>query len=200
MMTSTPIYQLKISVKGITPPIWRRVLMPADVTFRALHETIQLALGWSDGHLHEFATEKRNGMYIEGKITDLKTLDGADPWGEPPADERKVKLNERLSKAKDRLAYSYDFGDSWEHEILLEKILVRDKEIDYPVCIAGKRICPPEDCGGIGGYERMLFVLKNPKHPEHGEMLEWLGIDRAEDFDPEEFDVDTTNGLLRDGY
>jgi len=200
MPVSNTIYQLKITIKGITPPIWRRICIPDDATFRELHEAIQLGLGWSDSHLHEFTTKKRAGMYIEGAITDLKTLDGIDPWEEKPADERKVRLCERLSKPGDRLAYAYDFGDSWEHEILLEKIVESEKDIEYPICTGGKRACPPEDCGGLGGYDRLLAILADPKHEEHGEILEWLGLENAEEFDPEAFDIDTTNELLRDGY
>lgn len=201
MPASSPIYQLKISIKGITPPIWRRILIPGSATFRDLHEAIQLALGWSDCHLHDFSTKKRAGMYIEGKIADLTVPDAMDdPWDEKPAEERKVKLQERLPKPGDRIAYSYDFGDSWEHEILLEKIIEREKDIEYPICVGGKRACPPEDCGGLGGYDRLLAILADPKHKEHEEMLEWLGLENADDFDPEEFDIDTTNELLRDGY
>ena len=140
-------------------------------------------------------------MYIEGKITDLQTYEPA-PWGdeEQPGDERKVKLRERLSKPGDRIAYEYDFGDSWEHEILLEKIVEPEKGVEYPICIGGKRACPPEDCGGIGGYERLLEVLANPKDEEHADMLEWLGLESADEFDPAEFDIDTVNEQLRDGY
>lgn len=200
MPTLNPIYQLNITIKNISPPIWRRILIPGNATFRELHEAIQLALGWGDGHLHSFATKKRAGMYIEGEITDLRTFEAGAPWEEKPADERKVRLKQRLSKHGQRIAYTYDFGDSWEHEILLEKIVEPEKGIEYPICTGGKRACPPEDCGGLGGYDRLLAILADPKHKEHEEMLEWLGLENADEFDPEEFDVDTTNELLRDGY
>ena len=201
MPPASPIYQLKIPLKNISPPVWRRILIPADATFRQLHDAIQLTMGWADGHLHDFSTKKWRGMYIEGKITDLQTYEPA-PWGdeEQPGDERKVKLRERLSKPGDRIAYEYDFGDSWEHEILLEKIVEPEKGVEYPICIGGKRACPPEDCGGIGGYERLLEVLANPKDEEHADMLEWLGLESADEFDPAEFDIDTVNEQLRDGY
>ncbi len=201
MPPASPIYQLKITLKNISPPVWRRILIPADATFRQLHDAIQLTMGWADGHLHDFSTKKWRGMYIEGKITDLQTYEPA-PWGdeEQPGDERKVKLRERLSKPGDRIAYEYDFGDSWEHEILLEKIVEPEKGVEYPICIGGKRACPPEDCGGIGGYERLLEVLANPKDEEHADMLEWLGLESADEFDPAEFDIDTVNEQLRDGY
>lgn len=202
MPATTPIYQLKITLKDIRPPIWRRILIPADATFRDLHEAIQLVFGWSDCHLHDFSTEKDKwrGLYIEGKITDLETLDAIDPLGEPPADERKIPLVERLKDEGQHIAYSYDFGDSWEHDILLEKILPRDKDMEYPVCLAGKRMCPPEDCGGVGGYYRLLEVLADPKSEGHADMLEWLGLESADEFDPEEFDIATANEMLRDGY
>ena len=199
MPTAIPIYQLKITLKDISPPIWRRILIPAHATFSDLHEAIQLSFGWTDSHLHEFCTEKRNGIYIDGKITDPRTLDVADSWGEPPKDERKVKLRERLPEAGQRLGYTYDFGDTWEHEVFLEKILKREEGVEYPACVAGKRSCPPEDCGGTGGYDRLLAILADPKHEEHGDMLEWLGLEEADEFDPEEFDADSTNELLRDG-
>jgi len=201
MPPASPIYQLKITLKNISPPVWRRILIPADATFRQLHDAIQLTMGWADGHLHDFSTKKWRGMYIEGKITDLQTYEPA-PWGdeEQPGDERKVKLRERLSKPGDRIAYEYDFGDSWEQEILLEKIVEPEQGVEYPICIGGKRACPPEDCGGIGGYERLLEVLANPKDEEHADMLEWLGLESADEFDPAEFDIDTVNEQLRDGY
>ena len=201
-MPSDSIYQLKITLKNIKPPIWRSILIPADATFRDLHEAIQLSFGWTDSHLHDFSTEKDKyrGLYIDRKITDLETLDGIDPWGEPPADERKVTLRERLKQEEQHIAYMYDFGDSWEHDIILEKILPRDKNMEFPACIAGKRGCPPDDCGGTGGYEHLIAILADPKHEEHADMLEWLGIENAEEFDPEEFDAVTANEMLRDGY
>src|SRR3989344_5216067 len=191
MLSTTSIYQLKITLKDIRPPIWRRILFPADATFRNLHEVIQLSLGWTDSHLHDFSTEKDQyrGLYIDGKITDLEALDGMDPLGEPSADERKVLLRDRFKKEGQHIAYTYDFGDSWEHDILLEKILPRRKDAEYPVCLAGKRACPPDDCGGIGGYYHLLEVLADPKHEEHADMLEWLGLERADEFDPEEFEI-----------
>lgn len=202
MLSTIPIYQLKITLKDIKPPVWRRILFPANATFRDFHEAIQLSLGWTDSHLHDFSTEKDKyrGLYIDGKITDIETIDGIDPWGDPPADERKITLQERLKREGHHIAYTYDFGDTWEHDILLEKILPAEKGAEYPVCIAGKRACPPEDCGGIGGYYRLLEVLADPKSEEHADMLEWLGLESADEFDPEEFDVVTVNEMLRDGY
>ncbi|MBU2213534.1 plasmid pRiA4b ORF-3 family protein [Patescibacteria group bacterium] len=194
------IYQIKISLKNISPPIWRRILIPADATFRDLHETIQLVFGWADYHLHEFYTEKKSGVYVDGKITDLETLDGIAPWEEAPGDERKILLKDRLDGEGQRMAYTYDFGDNWEHEILMEKIEMRVKGIEYPVCIGGKRACPPEDCHGSWGYMDLLEAVSDPKHEQHEEMLEWLGIDTPKDFDPDEFDIDTVNEILRDGY
>lgn len=139
-------------------------------------------------------------MYLDGRITDPRMEEFSDGFDKPPANERKIKLRERLLEAGQRIAYTYDFGDSWEHEILLEKLLPREAGMDYPACIAGKRACPPDDCGGTGGYIRLLAILADPKHEEHDDMLEWLGIDRADEFEPEEFDVVTANEMLKDGY
>ena len=107
-------------------------------------------------------------------------------------DETKYKLSQLLKKEKDSLIYEYDFGDSWEHKILLEKILPDDGKTVLPVCIKGKRACPPEDCGGIWGYEELLGTISDPKHPDYEDMLEWLGGE----FDPDEFDLEELNGDL----
>ncbi len=107
--------------------------------------------------------------------------------------ERTVPLSCVLQEPKDKIIYEYDFGDSWEHELLLEKVLAPDPAIRYPICVTGKRACPPEDCGGIWGYAELLEALASPNHPEHASMLEWAG----DDFDPEAFDLEAVNSMLR---
>jgi len=174
------IYQIKISLIGAKPPIWRTFLVPSDLRLEAFHNVIQIVMGWTDSHLHQFIA---NNVFYG--IPD-------DEFGMEIENEAKFKLFHLLKKEKDTIKYEYDFGDSWEHKILLEKIFPFDTKTALPVCIKGKRACPPEDCGGIWGYEDLLETISNPKHPDHEDMLDWLGGE----FDPEEFDLEEINGNL----
>ena len=174
------IYQIKISLIGAKPPIWRTVLVPSNLKLAAFHDVIQVAMGWTDSHLHQFIA---NNVFYG--IPD-------DDFELEMEDESKYKLSQLLKKEKESIIYEYDFGDSWEHKILLEKILPFDTKMALPVCIKGKRACPPEDCGGIWGYEELLKTISDPKHPDYENMLEWLGGE----FDPEEFDLEEINGNL----
>lgn len=110
----------------------------------------------------------------------------------PVESERSVCLCDVLQRSGAKMIYNYDFGDSWEHGIVLEKRLPLDPDAAYPICLDGQLACPPEDCGGIPGFYHLLDVLANPKHKEHDEMRDWIG----EDFDPEAFSVDKINKLL----
>lgn len=176
------IYQIKISLIGAKPPIWRTVLVANDLDLSAFHDVIQIAMGWTDSHLHQFMDDNKSyGIPDEDLEVEME-------------DEAEYKLFQLLIKEKDTLTYEYDFGDSWEHKILLEKILPYNSSTLLPVCIKGKRACPPEDCGGIWGYEELLEIISNPKHPEHEDMLEWLGGE----FDPDEFDIEEINEDLAD--
>jgi hypothetical protein len=174
---SKSIYQIKISLIGVKPPIWRTVLVASNIDLETFHDVIQLAMGWTDSHLHQFIANK-----VFYGIPD-------DDFELEMEDETKYKLSQLLKKEKESIKYEYDFGDSWEHKILLEKILPFDTKTVLPVCIKGKRACPPEDCGGIWGYEELLETISNPNHPDHDDMLEWLGGE----FDPEEFDLEDIN-------
>ena len=179
----TEIYQLKITLRGSRPPIWRRVQVRSDISLATLHWIIQEAMGWTDSHLHQF----RLGEIYYG-------VPDQDDFGlSETKNEKTAKLNQLLSRPKAKFIYEYDFGDSWEHEVLLEKILPPDPEVRYPVCITGKRACPPEDCGGVWGYGDFLAAIQNPDHPEHEELLEWIGGS----FDPEAFDVEDVNRALK---
>ncbi|NQE05353.1 hypothetical protein C5S32_05740 [ANME-1 cluster archaeon GoMg1] len=176
------VYQFEITLEDSKPPIWRRIQVPETYTFWDLHVAIQDVMGWSDYHLHLFEVrDTSTGMKIEIGIPEKefgeygKTLAG---W--------KQKIADYFSMENRTADYVYDFGDSWEHKIQLEKILPREKGVQYPICIKGKRACPPEDCGGIWGYEELLEIIRNPEHEEHEEMLEWVGGE----FDPEHFDVE----------
>jgi hypothetical protein len=176
------IYQLKITLKDAQPPIWRRILVPSDILLGRLHLVIQLAMGWTNSHLHLFdADGQRFGTPLDDFMAEVDIQD-----------ETKVKLNRLLRTEKDAMDYEYDFGDGWEHKIVLEKVLPFDKAQALPVCVTGKRACPPEDCGGVWGYAELLETLADPAHSEHQEMLEWLGGP----FDPEAFDLAETNTLL----
>ncbi len=183
-LTTPQIYQLKISLLGIKPLIWRRFLAPSDMDLAKLHHVIQEVMGWEESHLHQFKV----GKTYYG-VTYPDDFDGRTET----RDERKARLHELASWPKAKFVYEYDFGDSWEHEVALEKILPPELGTHYPVCLDGKRACPPEDCGGVWGYANLLEVIQSPDHPEHDEMIEWLG----EEFDPEKFDVEAVNKALR---
>ena len=182
MKHTDTIYQIKISLIGAKPPIWRTILVPGNIGLAAFHDVIQLTMGWTDSHLHQFIA---NQVFYGTPDDDFEL---------EMEDETQYKLSQLLTKEKESLVYEYDFGDSWEHKILLEKILPYDSKIALPVCLKGKRACPPEDCGGIWGYEELLQTISNPKHPDHDEMLEWLGGE----FDPEEFDLEEINEDLEE--
>ena len=179
-------YQLKIHLEPnyLKPPIWRRVLVKSDITFYELHQIIQVAMGWTNAHLWDFS-------YGDFSITKPSE---DDDWRDT-VDAKSIKISKLLNKEKDKLDYTYDYGDGWEHKITLEKIIdVININQKLPTCIKGKRACPPEDCGGSWGYETLLETIANKKHPEHKDMLEWLG----DEFDPEEFDIDDVNDCLHD--
>jgi Plasmid pRiA4b ORF-3-like protein len=181
------IYQLKITLVGSKPPIWRRFLVKSDTLLSDLHLIIQTTMGWTNSHLHQF---------IIGNDSFQPDYEGMDDDGysQPYTDKR---LNDFLKKENSKFVYEYDFGDSWNHEIVLEKVLEEEKGTFYPVCTDGKNACPVEDCGGIWGYEDLVKVLKNKKHPEHEEMKEWVGLEEDEDFDPTEFDKEYINEGLK---
>jgi hypothetical protein len=177
----TPVYQLKITLQGSKPPVWRRILVPGNLTLDKLHDVLQVAMGWEDYHLHQF-------------IADDVSYSTPDPedWVEV-SDERKVRLNRLLKEPGQSLLYEYDFGDSWEHTVLLEEIIKSEQMLLHPVCIAGKQACPPEDSGGIWGYEQFQEAIRDPKHPEHKEMKAWIGGG----FNPEAFDLVSVNAQLQ---
>jgi len=177
------VYQFKITLKNISPPIWRRIQVPATYSFWDLHVAIQDVMSWLDYHLHEFdLTDPSTGV----KVTIGIPVDDDFDMDREVIPGWEQKIADYFSMENRVAYYEYDFGDGWEHEIKLEKIFPRDKNIDYPICTAGKRACPPEDVGGIGGYENFLKVISDPNHKEYEEMIEWVGGA----FDPEYFDKD----------
>src|ERR1035438_2680121 len=170
------LMQLKVTLAGTRPAIWRRLLVPADITLAKLHAVLQTSMGWEECHLHCFRHE--DATYEPKAHRKL----GGFFVPEENQDEAKVRLVDLLNAEGDWLAYEYDFGDGWEHEVRGEKIVpVRLGGARRGICVAGERACPPEDCGGLPGFDHLLKVMANRKHPEHREMLEWLG----ERFDPE---------------
>jgi hypothetical protein len=179
-------YQLKVTLKEVRPLVWRRLLVPGYVTLATLHNILQVCMGWDDGHLHEFICK---GIHYLTRFQDDSEM-GLE-YGEEA--ENLWRLNELIGTEKGHLDYIYDFGDGWEHRIVVEKIknLEPDSPL-HPVCLAGKGNCPPEDCGGSGGYAHLLKVLANPRHKEHKELKEWAG-----DFDTEAFDLEWVNSQLR---
>jgi Plasmid pRiA4b ORF-3-like protein len=179
--TTRVVYQIKVTLKGIKPPVWRRIQVGSETTLAQLHRMLQRVMGWEGYHLYRFAV----GGLEYGDPRMLEEMEGEDA--------RRVTLATLVRGEKDKFLYEYDFGDSWEHELLVEKILPLEKGKCYPVCLTGKRACPPEDCGGVWGYAGFLEAIQDPKHPEHDEMFEWVGGE----FDPEAFDLDEVNTALQ---
>jgi hypothetical protein len=178
------IYQIKVTLLGTSPPIWRRLLVPADLTLAQLHHVLQIAMGWEDCHMHEFRIgRKRFGM----PDPDERLMGPASAVG-----ERTARLSGVLGKVGAKAEYIYDFGDGWEHGIIVEKKLPLEPGRAYPACVDGKRHGPPEDCGGVPGFYNLLDAIADPAHDRHEEQREWLG----DDFDPEAFSVDAVNRRL----
>jgi len=175
-----PIYQLEVTLAGVRPPVWRRLRVPSSINLKELHQILQVAFGWTDSHLHEFE--------VAGQTYGTPHTEYANTT----RNEARVRLNEVLLKEKDSIVYEYDFGDGWEHRVVLERIIPFAPDLSAPSCIAGARACPPDDCGGVGGYEEFLEAIGDSLHPEHEAMLEWIGGE----FDPVYFDLEDVNRQL----
>lgn len=174
------VYQIKVTLEGIRPAVWRRLLVPGSIALESLHDVLQVVFGWTDCHLHGF---EARGVHYGPADSDL---------GTEQLDEKRVPLQEVLRKPKDTMSYEYDFGDSWVHKVILEKVLPNAEGQVALSCIAGERACPPEDSGGAWRYAELLRALSDPANTEHAEMLEWIG----DDFDPERFDLAEVNKVL----
>jgi hypothetical protein len=180
-------YQLKITLSNTNPPVWRRIKIDGHATFEYLHDVIQRVMGWENGHLFEFKNKNYN------IIPDAQEND----FIEDGIDIEEITIEEVLKGKGSKIKYIYDFGDHWEHQILVEEIEKDNGVLLHGViCLDGKRNCPPEDCGGPWGYVRMIEVTKDPKNPEHEEIMEWLG----ENFDPEHFDLAETNQQMVESF
>ncbi len=162
------MYQFKISLNYSDPVIWRQVLVPTTFSFKDLHKVIQVLFDWDEAHMHEFNAGK---AFRGEKISD------------------RIPLAIYFERPKQKANYTYDFGDSWEHEIAFEQWADNNKNITFPVCIAGENQAPPEDCGGIPALE----ALQDKKHPDRKNIIEWL----EEDFDPAFFDMNRLNAQLK---
>ena len=181
---SAEIYQLKVTLLGTSPPIWRRLLVPPDLTLAQLHDVLQVAMGWQECHLHEF---NAGGRHFGRPNPEDRFM------GMPPIEnERRVRLSSVLGRVGAKAIYTYDFGDSWEHSIVLEKRLPAAPTMAYPICADGQLACPPEDCGGIPGFYELLDALRDPTHEQHEELRDWVG----DDYDPDAFSTEAVNRIL----
>lgn len=176
------VHKIKITLRDSRPPIWRRLEVPSGITLRELHDVIQAAFGWEDYHMWAFES-------------------GRDRYGVADRDlgirsAASKRLGQVAPHTGDRLRYTYDFGDDWEHDILIEDVTAPEAGTAYPRCLTGRRACPPEDCGGIWGYDYLIEILADPRHEEHEDRLEWLGLDSADQFDPAAFDAAQVNSAL----
>ena len=181
-MSAGKIYQLRIQLQDVEPAVWRSVRVPADINLVKLHKVLQAVMGWSDSHLHEFRI-------------------GAMRYGTPDPDfqdedtvisEKLAVLSEVLKPSISLFSYLYDFGDGWEHDVLIEKAVAVGVDERPLLCLAGANACPPDDVGGPHGYADFLKAIANPKHKEHRHYLQWCGGA----FDPKGFDLQSVNRSL----
>ena len=184
-MAQQSVFQLSICIKGIDPPVWRRVLVPGGVKLAKLHDTFQAAMGWTNSHLHNFT--------IGGQLYGMQFDDLPEEELDEELDETEHTVFMALRGGVRQFDYEYDFGDSWTHEVVVEDVAFVSQTLKFGVCLDGEGACPPEDVGGIGGYERFLKALADPLHAEHDDMRAWVGFT----FDPAAFNVASTNAALQ---
>ena len=173
------VYVVKVTLLGTRPPVWRRILVPRDITLQHLHRTLQTVMGWTNSHLHQFVVQRQTFSDPRSRV------------GTKVANENRTRLGELIWTVGASLLYEYDFGDGWQHKLLLEEVLTGDESFQQ-ICVAGKQCCPPEDCGGPRGFAELLNALRDANHPGHEEVCEWLG-----DYVPESFSADEINRRLR---
>ncbi len=183
MTRARRLCRFKVTLMGISPPIWRSILVPDDYSMWDLHVAIQDAMGWLDYHLHVFRTTSKRAKREIGVPHDFDEGRIEAGWAVP--------ISDFFRAPRDTLSYEYDFGDGWVHEVTFEGKAVREAGVAYPICLSGARACPPEDCGGIPGYEHLLEVLKRPRTQEYNEICKWLRDLHAKSYwpyRPDEFD------------
>lgn len=176
------VHRIKVTLAGSSPPIWRRLEVPSTMTLHAVHEVIQVAFGWEGYHLWVFEHRRERYGIADAELS--------------IADAAARRLDQLASRDGDRLRYTYDFGDDWRHDIVVETVAVPEPDVAYPRCITGRRAGPPEDCGGVWGYDDLLGVLADPGHEDHRERLDWLGLGSASEFDPAAFSPAQVNAAL----
>ena len=177
------VHRLKVTLRQVKPPVWRRVEVPSDMRLSELSDVLEAAMGWLGGHLHAFEAD---GVHYE--VPDDESLGLGRT-----VDERTARLGAVLPAVRSKMRWHYDFGDGWEHDVVVEAIEPRRSDATYPACVGGRRACPPEDCGGPWGYGNLLAALGDPTHEEHEEMTEWA----PPDFDAEAFDADEATEQMR---
>ena len=186
---SAEVYEIKMFLADSDPPIWRRLAVRSDMTLAKLHDVIQIVMGWQNCHLHQFIVgDDDNPIYYGRPDSGL----GAD-WGPQTLSDAKVQLCDIVQRRGFRFIYEYDFGDSWIHGLEVVEVKPLEKGARYPACLAGERAGPPDDCGGVWGYDNFLQAIADPKHEDHDDLLEWIGGE----FDPETFDLGEINTALK---
>ena len=174
------IYQLKITMLDIEPPIWRRVLVDGQDSLGDLHLIFQIAMGWTNSHLHQFQIGDSRYALCDPAF---------DDWSEDTQDEDLITLEQAAPFVGVEFLYEYDFGDNWVHSVKVEAIRESETTAFRPRCLAGERSCPPENVGGTPGYAEFLKVMADSDHPEHSSVIDWIGGE----FDPEYFPIDLVN-------
>lgn len=177
------VHRLKVTLRSVKPPIWRRIEIASDVTLAALSDLLEGAMGWMGGHLHAF---EAHGVTYERPDPD-------EGLSRRAQDENEHRLGDVLTEVGAKMRWDYDFGDGWQHDVVVETIVPHVPSVEYPRCVTGRRACPPEDCGGPWGFHELLDAIADPSHPRHEELTEWLPIG----YDPEEFDPDEATDDMR---
>lgn len=168
-----PVYQLKITLLEIEPRIWRRIQVPSSIKLCCLHSALQVVMGWADSHLHQFGQGEKNwGVPEWDEFNDFDLID-----------ESKTQLAIGLKAEGESMFYQYDFGDDWEHEVVLERVIPVSEALKTPICLGGERRCPPEDVGGVHGYQEFLEVILDPTHKEYKQYVRWAGGHFIDEFD-----------------
>ena len=178
------LYELHVELEDITPRVWRRLVVPADILLCHLHELLQLVMGWTGSHVHSFEIGDRLFSARDFALEELDMLN-----------EEEYTLEAALGASIDQFIYEYDFSENWCHRIRVGAPMNPRSDWFYPLCVGGARAAPPEDVGGVVGYDGFLRAMRDPEHEEHANVLAWIGGP----FDPEGFDLNAINRLLRFG-
>jgi hypothetical protein len=180
--TRRTMHQLRVTLSESEPAIWRTFVVPSNIDMGLLHMVLQTVVGWTNSHLHQFVVD---GRRISDPRFELDDVQGE----EPTVDEQDVLLREVAPKVGNRMVYEYDFGDGWEHDIVVEQVMPFDESAAPICCLDGARSCPPDDCGGVHGYQELLEAMADKSHPEHENLMAWAGGP----IDPEAFDARAVN-------